>query len=182
MRVTALEGDLWHSVRNHCHTPPRHAIDRAQELRGDLRHDHKPLAVGSQAPDQTSWQRIRFGHERMERGDDGLPTVANKIQYATTPLARVKAKFMLQAHHITGAVVGRFRGGAVGVRAAVINHMDRARVVVRERIRLLNHCQRRNLLSGRQVHRVGRVLGERRESTLFGRIGRDEKWSCRIHE
>ena len=70
------------------------------------------------------------GQERVERRDDRLAAVAHKIQHAIAPIAGVEAELVLQTDHVAWAVVGRFRGQAVGARAAVVDDVDHARVVV----------------------------------------------------
>ena len=76
------------------------------------------------------WQRVRIGQERVERNDDRLAAFTHEVQYVIAPLAGVKAELVLQAHYVARAIVGRFRGQAVGVRMAVVDHMDHARVFV----------------------------------------------------
>ena len=46
------------------------------------------------------------------------------------PIARIKAELVLQTHHVAGAVVGHFRGQAVGIWAAVVDGVHHARVIV----------------------------------------------------
>ena len=82
--------------------------------------------------DQAPRQRVRLGHQRVERGDDRLAAVAHEVQHAAAPLAGIEAELVLQAHHVARAVVGHFRGQAVGVRAAVVDDVDHARIVVRQ--------------------------------------------------
>ena len=71
-----------------------------------------------------------------------LAAATHKVQHAIAPLARIEAEFVLQAHHVARAVVGHLRGQAVGVRAAVVDDVDHARVVVAKLARLLDGCDR----------------------------------------
>ena len=60
----------------------------------------------------------------------GLRQSRTKFNTSDAPLAGVEAEFVLQAHHVARAVVGHLRGQTVGVRAAVVDDVDHARVVV----------------------------------------------------
>ena len=122
-----------------------------------------------------------LGQERVERGDDGLAAETHEVQHLRSPLARVEAEFVLQAHHVAGAVVGHLRGQAVRVRAAVVDDVDHAGIVVAERGGLLDRRNRGHRLVRRHVHGVGRVPGKGCQSAGFRRIGRYEKGSNGIH-
>ena len=63
----------------------------------------------------------------------GLRQSRTKSNTLRSPIARIEAELVLQAHHVARAVVGHLRGQAVGVRAAVVDDVDHARVVVAKR-------------------------------------------------
>ena len=66
----------------------------------------------------------------------GLRHSRTKFNTLRSPIAGIKAEFVLQAHHVARAVVDHLRGQAVGVRAAVVDDVDHARVVVAKRSRV----------------------------------------------
>jgi hypothetical protein len=82
-----------------------------------------------------------------------------------------EAEFVLETDDVVRPVVGHLRGEAIRGGAAVIDHVDDARVPVTESLRLLDRRYRGHRLARRSIDRVGRVLGERRQSTLFRRVG-----------
>ena len=88
---------------------------------------------------------------------------------------------MLQAHHVAGAVVDHFGGQAICVRAAVVDGMDHARIVVAERRGLLDRRNRRHRFIRRHVHGIGRVAGESCQAAGLGRVGRYEDGLNVIH-
>ena len=116
----------------------------------------------------------------MERGDDGLAAIAHEVQHAKAPLAGIEPEFMLQAHHVTRAVVGHFRGQAVCIGALVVDDVNHP-VVVSQGAGLLNRRHGGNRLGRDQINRVGGVSGKRRQPTLFGRIGRNKKGPNGMH-
>ena len=88
-----------------------------------------------------AWNSRRLGYQRVQRRDDGFTAGVQKPPHVTTPLAGEEAELVLQAHHVTRAVVGHFRGQAVCVRA-----------VVRSPIGSLKWTQERRACSGRVSH------------------------------
>ena len=102
----------------------------------------------------------------------GLRHSRTKSNTLIAPIAGIEAELVLQAHHVARAVVGRLRGETVRPRAAVVDDVDHARIVVAKRRRLLDRRNRGNRLARRHVHGVGRVPGEGCQSAFFRRISR----------
>ena len=61
---------------------------------------------------------------------------------------------MLHTHHVVRAVVGRFRGATVRPRAAIVNDVDHAWILVDQRRRLLDRRNRGRRLARDELRRV----------------------------
>ena len=105
----------------------------------------------------------------------GLRQSRTKSNTRHAPLAGVEAELVLQAHHVARAVVGHLRGQAVGVRAAVVDDVDHARIVVAERRASSGSPPTRTPAPAARSTASAEIPGERRQSALFRRIGRYEK-------
>jgi hypothetical protein len=98
----------------------------------------------------------------MKRGDYGFATLTHKAQHAIAPFTRVKSKLVLQADHITRAVISHFSSKVVRARAIVIDNVSHTRVIVPNQGRLQNRRHAGQRLSRSPVHRVGRIFGKGR--------------------
>ena len=87
-----------------------------------------PWLLAPRVLDETTRQRSRLRHQRVERGDNRLAARMDKFQHAIAPFAGIEAELVLQAHHIAGTVVGHFGRQAIRILAAVVDEMDHARI------------------------------------------------------